>query len=195
MNIPIKAITAVVLAGLTVSYAPAQETAMKAKPKHVTRRAPKPKPEPSATAADLQQLKQDMQTQIDTLKQQLSDRDSQLKQAQDSANAAQAAAQAAQATANQQQQSLTENAGAVTTLQSTVTDLKNNQTNLVTTIQDDQTAVKKAIEPPDALHYKGVQITPGGFTAAETVYRSRPPAATSLPRSPPSRLTEPMPRI
>ncbi|MFC5862026.1 hypothetical protein ACFPT7_06955 [Acidicapsa dinghuensis] len=175
MNISIKAMTAVLLAaGLTTSLAQAQDnTAAPAPKKHVTHRAPKPKPVPAATAAELQELKQEMQTQIDTLKQQLSDRDSQLKQAQDSAAAAQAAAQAAQATANQQQQSLTENASAVSTLQSTVSDLKTNQTNLVTTIQDDQTAVKKAIESPDALHYKGVLITPGGYTAAETVYRSR----------------------
>ena len=68
---------------------------------------------------------------------------------------------------------MTENATAVTTLQSTVTDLKANQTNLVTTIQDNQAAVKKAIETPDSLHYKGIELTPGGFTAAETVYRSR----------------------
>ncbi len=29
------------------------------------------------------------------------------------------------------------------------------------------------VEHPDALHYKGINITPGGFTAAETVFRTK----------------------
>ena len=172
MNIKIKAIAAVVLAaGLTSAYAqsadpaPAKKTA-----KHIVA---KPKPVPAATAAELDELKREMQTQIDSLKGQLSDRDVQLKQAQDAAAAAQASAARAEAAASSQQQAVTENASAVTTLQSTVTDLKANQVNLVTTIQDGQAQVKKAIENPDSLHYKGIEITPGGYMAAETVYRSR----------------------
>lgn len=171
MNLSIKVLTAAVLtAGLLSSYAPAQETKPVTK-KHV-KREPRHKAEPAATAEQLEQLKQEMQNQINSLKDQLNERDSQLKQAQDAASAAQAAAQAAQATANQEQQSLTENATAVSTLQSTVTDLKNNQTNLVTTIQDNQAAVKKAMENPDVLHYKGITLSPAGsFIAAETVWR------------------------
>ena len=179
MNIKFNTIAAVVLAaGLTSVYAfaagpdPAQAPAPAPAKKHA-KHAVKPKPEPAATAAELDQLKHEMETQINTLKEQLSDRDVQLKQAQDSAAAAQAAAARAEAAASSQQQAVTENATAVTTLQSTVTDLKANQTNLVTTIQDNQAAVKKAIETPDSLHYKGIELTPGGFTAAETVYRSR----------------------
>ncbi len=172
MNNTLKAIAAVVLAaGFATTYAGAQ-TATPAPKKHV-KTAPKPKPAPAATAAELQQLKQDMQTQIDTLKQQLTDRDTQLKQAQDAAAAAQASADRAASAASSQQQAVTENATAVTTLQSTVTDLKANQTNLVTTIQDGQAAIKKTFETPDSVHYKGIEITPGGYMAAETVYRSR----------------------
>jgi hypothetical protein len=174
MNIKIQAIAAVVLAaGLVSSPAFAADPAAAATTtKKPAKHTAKPKPVPTATAAELQELKQDMQTQINTLKEQLSDRDVQLKQAQDAAAAAQAAATAAQAAATSQQQAVTENATAVTTLQSTVTDLKANQTNLVTTIQDNQAAVKKAIESPDSLHYKGITITPGGFMAGETVYRN-----------------------
>jgi hypothetical protein len=172
MNNTMKAIAAVVLvAGFATTYAGAQ-TATPAPKKHV-KAAPKPKPAPAATAAELQQLKQDMQTQIDTLKQQLGDRDTQLKQAQDAAAAAQSSADRAAAAASSQQQAVTDNATAVTTLQSTVTDLKANQTNLVTTIQDGQAAIKKSLETPDSVHYKGIEITPGGYMAAETIYRSR----------------------
>ena len=78
----------------------------------------------------------------------------------------------AEAAASSQQQAVTENAAAVSTLQGTVTDLKTNQVNLVTTIQDGQETIKKAIESPEALHYKGITISPAGsFVAAETVWR------------------------
>jgi hypothetical protein len=176
MNNKIKAFAAAVLAAsLTVAYAapaePAQNMAPAKKPlKHAAK--PKPKPVPPATAAELQELKQEMESQINSLKQALSDKDAQLKQAQDAAAAAQASANRAEAAASSEQQAVTENATAVTTLQGTVTDLKTNQVNLVTTIQDNQAQVKKAIESPDTLHYKGITLTPGGYMAGETVYRN-----------------------
>jgi hypothetical protein len=174
MNNKMKAIAAAVIAvGLASTHAFAADPPPAPAAKKHAKPAAKPKPAPAATAAELQELKQEMQTQINTLKEQLSDRDAQLKQAQDAAIAAQAAAGRAEAAASTQQQAVTENATAVTTLQGTVTDLKANQVNLVTTIQDNQTAIKKSIENPDSLHYKGIEITPGGYMAAETVFRSR----------------------
>ena len=145
------------------------------------------KAKPAATTEQLDELKREMETQIQGLKDQLSEKDSQLKQAQDSATQAQAAAARAEAAAGAQQQAVTENATAVTTLQSTVTDLKSNQTQLVTTMQDDQASIKKAVEHPDSLHYKGTTITPGGYMAAESVYRTHatggdiPTAFSGLP--------------
>jgi hypothetical protein len=174
MNSKIQAIAAVIMAaGLVSTNVYALDPPQSLAPKKHAKPAAKPKPVPAATAAELQELKREMEEQINGLKQQLSDKDTQLKQAQDSAAAAQAAASRAEAAATSQGQALTENAAAVTELQSTVTDLKSNQVSLVTTIQDGQTSIKKAIESPDALHYKGITITPGGYMAAETVYRSR----------------------
>jgi hypothetical protein len=173
MNNQMKAIVAAVMAaGLLGNTALAADppAAAPAAKKHAT---PKHKPAPAATAAELEELKRQMQEQIDALKNQLNDRDSQLKQAQDAAAAAQASADRAASAANAQQQAVTENATAVNTLQGTVTDLKLNQTSLATTIQDSQASVKKMVESPDALHYKGIEITPGGYMAAETVWRSR----------------------
>ena len=72
-------------------------------------------------------------------------------------------------------------------MQSTVTDLKNNQTSLATTMSDESAAIKKSINNPTALHYKGILITPGGYTAGETVWRSKatggdiPTAFNALP--------------
>jgi len=188
MTIKIKAIAAVLLAaGLISTQAYSADPLPEPAAKKHTKAAAKPKPVPAATAAELQELKQEMEGQINTLKQQLSDRDVQLKQAQDAAAAAQAAASRAEAAATSQQQAVTENATAVTALQGTVTDLKTNQTNLVTTITDSQDQIKKTIENPDKLHYKGITITPGGYMAAESVYRQHatggdiPTAFSALP--------------
>ncbi len=113
-----------------------------------------------------------MQTQIQQLRQQLNDRDQQLQQAQQAAAAAQAAATQAQQQAAQQSSVLTENTQAVSSLQGAVSDLKTNNVSLATTVQAEQAKVQKQMANPDCLHYKGATITPGGFMAAETVYRS-----------------------
>ena len=114
-----------------------------------------------------------MQGQIDGLKTNLADKDAQLKQAQQAAADAQAAADKAQAAATAQQQAVSDNAAAVTTLQTTVTDLKGNQVSLATTVSDETAKIKKDIAAPNALHYKGITLTPGGFAAAETVWRAK----------------------
>ena len=82
---------------------------------------------------------------------------------------------------------MTDNATAVTTLQTTVTDLKGNQASLAATVSDETAKIKKDIESPNVLHYKGISLTPGGFTAGETVYRTKatggdiPTAFNALP--------------
>ena len=43
---------------------------------------------------------------------------------------------------------------------------------LATNISDETSAIKKSVANPDALHYKGITISPAGsFLAAETVWR------------------------
>jgi hypothetical protein len=131
--------------------------------------------------SQIEELRQDMnsqRTQINTLQQQLSDRDAQLQQAQQAAASAQAAAQAAQQAAQQNQQALDASNQSVTSLQGAVTDLKSNTTSIVTTIQDQQAQVKKEIENPDVLHYKGITLSPAGsFIEAATVNRTKATAS------------------
>jgi hypothetical protein len=135
--------------------------------KHASKKAPKPTVEDQINA-----LRQEMQTQIDGLKSDLSVKDAQLKQAQQTAADAQAAAQKAQSDASAQQQAVTENASAVSTLQSTVNDIKATDVSIVSNISDETTAIKKSLANPEALHYKGITISPAGsFLAAETVWR------------------------
>src|SRR5579863_111485 len=127
----------------------------------------------SAVQDQIDALRRDLQSQIDSLKQQLADKDAQLQKAQQAASDAQSAAAQAQAAAQSENQAVTQNAAAVSTLQGTVTDLKANQVSLADTVSTETANVKKAVEHPDALHYKGINITPGGFTAAETVFRTK----------------------
>ncbi|HTV66198.1 MAG TPA: hypothetical protein VMD98_11370 [Bryocella sp.] len=60
----------------------------------------------------------------------------------------------------------------VNALQHDVADLKTVTGNTANELQETQKRVS-ALETPLAIHYKGITITPGGFTAAETVWRQR----------------------
>ena len=179
------AAAAILAASMIGSPAYAADGAPPAK-KHVTKKAPA-KPAGPTVEEQIQSLRQEMQGQIDGLKSNLADKDAQLKQAQQAAADAQAAAAKAQEAATAQQQAVSDNAAAVTTLQTTVTDLKGNQVSLATTVSDETAKIKKDIASPDVLHYKGVTLTPGGFAAAETVWRAKatggdiPTAFTALP--------------
>ena len=186
MNFRLKTAAASILAvSLVASYAYASDATTPVKKHAATKKAKTPAG--PTTEEQIQALRHDLETQINSLKTDLSDKDMQLKKAQEAAAEAQAAAAKAQEAASAQQQAVTDNASAVTTLQSTVTDLKANSTSLATTISDETAAIKTSIANPTALRYKGVTITPGGFMAAETVFRQKatgadiPTAFSSLP--------------
>jgi len=158
-------------AGLVASYACAEDATPPAK-KHVATKKAKTPPPPTV-AEQIQSLRQDLENQINSLKSDLADKDAQLKKAQQAAADAQASADKAQAAAATGQQAVTENAAAVSTLQNTVTDMKAANVSIVQTISDETSNLKKAINNPNVLHYKGITLAPGGFLAAETVYRSK----------------------
>jgi len=183
MNSRLKAAAALVLAACvagTSSFAsdatpPAKKSHKKAAPKGPT------------VEDQIQALRQDMQSQINALKSDLAAKDAALRQAQQQAADAQAAAARAQEAATSQQQAVMENQTAVNSLQSTVTDLKANASSLAITVSDENAKIRKEISSPNSLHYKGVAITPGGFVAAETVWRQHatggdiPTAFNALP--------------
>ena len=190
MNFQLKTVAAAILAaGLVASAAYASDDAPPPAKKHATtKKAAKPRtPPPPSVEEQIQALRQELQGQINSLKTDLADKDTQLKQAQQAAADAQVAASKAEAAASSQQQAVSDNAAAVSTLQSTVTDLKGNQVSLATTVSDETARIKKDIASPNVLHYKGIGITPGGFVAGETVWRSKatggdiPTAFNALP--------------
>lgn len=165
----LKALAGLVLASALIAGHAQTATTTKA---HRAKKAAAPaKP---SVESQIESLRQEMNSQIQSLKQQLSDRDAQLQQAQQAASQAQAAAAQAQQAAQSQQAAVTDNTQAVTSLQGSVADLKTNTQSIVTTVQDQQAQVKKQIEHPDSLHYKGITLSPqGSFIEAATVYRNR----------------------
>ena len=146
-----------------------------------TNTEPKPKPRKAKaatiTAADVQALKDAIasqqaalarqQREIQELRDTLHSKDQAVQQIQAVATDAAGKADAAQAQASQQQQTVGE-------LKTDVSDLKTNLLNTSITVQETQ---KRVGDPPTAIHFKGITITPGGFLAAETVTRSRALAA------------------
>jgi hypothetical protein len=186
MNFRLKIAAATMLAvSVVASYGQTSEATPPVK-KHVATKTAKT-PAPPTVADQIQALKEELEGQINSLKTDLAVKDAQLQKAQQAAADAQAAAARAEASVSSQQQAATENNTAVTALQSAVTDLKGGQASLATTVSDETAKIKKEIGSPDVLHYKGIGITPGGFVAGETVWRSKatggdiPTAFSSIP--------------
>jgi hypothetical protein len=129
-----------------------------------------------AVAAQLSELKQALdaqQQQIKQLSDQIQSRDQQIQQLQQTLQQSQTAASDAATKADAAASQSAKQDQAVGALQSDVKDLKQNSTNAAVALQETQTSVKKELESPAVIHYKGVSITPGGFVAAETVNRTR----------------------
>jgi hypothetical protein len=163
---------AVVSALLGVGAAQAQTSAA------TTSKAAKRKATPtnSAVAQQLSELKQALdsqQQQIKQLSDQIQSRDQQIQQLQQSLQQSQAATSQAESKAEAVASENEKQDQAVDALATDVKDLKQNSTNTAVALQETQTSLKKAVESPAALHYKGITITPGGFVAAETVWRQR----------------------
>src|SRR5271165_2994226 len=113
------------------------------------------------------------QQQIQQLQTQIQNRDQAIQTLQKEVTDAQSAAQAAQQTANAAvPQAETLDKQYFDPLQHDVADLKAVDANTVNELQETQKRVA-GLESPLAIHYKGVTLTPGGFLAAETVWRQR----------------------
>jgi len=151
-------------------------------PKHeAVATAPAP---PAITAADVQSLKDALAAQ----QRQIQQLNQQLQQAQSAAADAVSKASAAQSQASQEQRTVNE-------LKSDVADLKTVSTATPNNVQDNNAELKNAVlslqdppqissgeptqvlnpqmESPITIRFRGINITPGGYAAAEFVRRSR----------------------
>jgi len=131
----------------------------------------------NAKLTQMQQAIEAQQQQIQQLMQQLQNRDSQLQQLQQQVNQVQTQASQAQQQANTANSVATQQQADVTAVKSDVADLKTNATNTALSLQETQKNITSTLESPLAIHYKGVTLTPGGFFAAESVWRNRALAA------------------
>ena len=149
-------------------------TAKKTSTKKTAKRA-------SATPSspELQAMKQALdsqQKQIQELMQELHSRDQVMQQLQQRLDQSQSAATDAQSKADAAASQAAQQAQAVTELRSDVSDMKQNSANTALTLQETQKSITE-MGSPLAIHVKGITITPVGFLAAESVYRTRALAA------------------
>lgn len=145
-----------------------------AKPKPAT----KAEKSDSALAAEIEELRQAIQSQqeqLQLLKEEIAKRDRQIDEAREAAAAANSRASEASTKAVEAVNSSAEAKTTATTLNTTVSDLKASTEVLKTTVANDEAKAAQGggEERPTTIHYKGVDLTPGGFVAAETVSRTR----------------------
>jgi cell division protein FtsB len=112
------------------------------------------------------------QQQIMQLQQQVQNRDQAIQALQQQVGQAQSAAQQAQDAANRANKGEIPENAEIGALQHDVADLKALSGTTVNELQETQKRVA-GLESPLAIHYKGITLTPGGFLAAETVWRQR----------------------
>jgi hypothetical protein len=131
----------------------------------------------SAIAAEIEELRQALQSQqeqLQLLKEELAKRDRQIDEAREAAAAANARAAEASTKATEAANTTAEVKTTAAALNTTVSDLKASNEVLKTTVAAEQADAQKAMEEgPSTIKYKGINITPGGFLVAETVFRTR----------------------
>jgi hypothetical protein len=172
-----KQLSATIAAILTISAiaVPAQ-TSTTPKTTTTKKAATKKAPVETPVEREIRELREQMQSQqaqIDALKRENADKDARLAAAQQSAQGAEAAAAAASAKADSLSSSVSANADTVSTLNNSVTDLKATSVGMAQTISDTKKSFSDQLENPLTLRYKGVNITPVGFFAFESVWRQR----------------------
>jgi hypothetical protein len=107
----------------------------------------------------------EQQQELDAMRKRLAERDAELEHARKDAAEAKQDLQATQ-------QAIGPNGAAVATLQNEVAALKTTSSSLSTKVETTEQATKK-LENAETIRFKGIDLTPGGFLAAETVDRQR----------------------
>ena len=147
--------------------------AQPARPK-AAKKAEKSEAAISAQLEELRQTLQSQQEQLQLLKEELAKRDRQIDEAREAAAAANSRAAEASSKATEAVNTTAEVKSTAVSLNSTVSALKASNEVLKTTVATEQADAKKAEETgPATIKYKGINITPIGFIAAETVFRQR----------------------
>ncbi len=133
----------------------------------------------SAIAAEIEELRQALQSQqeqLQLLKEELSKRDRQIDEAREAAAAANSRATEANVKASE---AVTTSAAARTSAEAITSNASAVSSPIVVQEKADSKDPKSkpTEDGPGSIRYKGVSLTPGGFIAAETVYRTRATSA------------------
>jgi hypothetical protein len=123
----------------------------------------------AAEVEELRQALQAQQEQLQMLKEELAKRDRQIEEAREAAAAANSRATEANVKATEAAATSAEVKTTTTALNSSVASLA--ASNAAAAASEGQGGAEE--KGPAAIRYKGVDITPGGFIAAETVFRTR----------------------
>ena len=138
--------------------------------------AKKPAKSPTAVLAEqveaLHQSLEAQQQQIRQLQDELAKRDAQIGDVKSAAAAADTKASEANTKVEEVSSRTAEVKTTTTALTSDVSDLKLSNEAVKGAVQDAQKKIVAA-ESPATIHFKGITLTPGGFLAAETVFRNR----------------------
>ena len=164
----------IAFAGSVIAAQAQQDTATA-----TTTKAAKRKPAAKKSGPNISEQLSEMKASIDAQQQQikqLSDlvqtREQKIQQLEQRLDQSQAVATQAQTKADTAAAQTAEEQQTVMALKSDVTDLKTGATSTALNLQETQKRIG-GLESPLALHFKGITITPGGFLAAESVYRTR----------------------
>lgn len=168
--------------GIALADTPKADTPKDADPKPAkaadpakSKPAAKAEKSDSAIAAEIEELRQMLQSQqeqLQQLKEELAKRDRQIDEAREAAAAANARANEASTKAVEAVNSSAEAKTTAATLNTNVSELKTSTEAIKTTIANNEAQEQKAEENgPNSLRFKGVTLTPGGFFAAESVVR------------------------
>ena len=146
---------------------PANSAAGKAKD------SPKTDKSDSAIAAEIEELRQTLQSQqeqLTLLKEELRKRDHQIDEAREAAAAANSRATEASVKASE---AVTTSSAARSASEAITNNAAANNAIVAQGAADSKDPKSKPTEDgPNSIRYKGVSLTPGGFIAAETVYRN-----------------------
>ncbi|WP_263358137.1 hypothetical protein [Acidicapsa ligni] len=114
---------------------------------------------------DLSQKYDQVQQKVDALQQQLTSRDAELEQSRKDAAAMKLELDAALA-------AIGPDGASVTKMETDVANLRAASSSLTTQVAATEQATKK-LQTADTIHFKGIELKPGGFVAGETVSRQR----------------------
>jgi hypothetical protein len=130
----------------------------------------------SSELNELHQAIEALEQQIKQLNDQMQSRDQKIQQLEQRIDQSQNTVAQDQTKTEQVTAQSAEQQQTVAALKSDVADLRTSVLNSVITLQETQKSLKESKENPEgplAIQFKGITLTPGGFLAAETVYRNR----------------------